>query len=193
MSTMPLFIAMIVIAYLLGSINTAIIVCRIGGYPDPRTEGSGNPGATNVKRVAGTKAAAITLFGDAFKGFLAVCLAWAVGIPAHLIGWVGFAAFIGHLLPIFFKFQGGKGVATAFGVMLALSWQLTGCIALIWLVCQRIFKLVSVSSIVAAVFTPLIATWLKLDVYLAPLCVISLLLILRHHDNIRRLLKGTET
>jgi glycerol-3-phosphate acyltransferase PlsY len=162
------------------------------GYPDPRTHGSKNPGATNVARVAGHKAAVITLVVDAAKGFVPVYLAWYLNVPAQFVGWVGFSAFLGHLFPIFFKFQGGKGVATALGILLALNWQLGLGVLAFWLICKTVFNIVSLSSILAAVAAPLFTYWLKLDDFIGPLCVMSLLLILAHHSNIRRLLDGTE-
>ncbi len=110
-------------AYLLGSVSSAIIVCKLMGLPDPREQGSGNPGATNVLRIGGKKAAAVTLFGDMLKGFLPVLLAWFLQVEMLVLGLVGAAAFAGHLYPIFFKFQGGKGVATLLGVLLGFnSW-----------------------------------------------------------------------
>src|SRR5699024_7250450 len=117
--TMPvaIFLSLIVVAYLLGSISSAILICAVLGYPDPRTQGSSNPGATNVMRIAGRGPAVMTLVADVLKGVIPVLLAKAFGLSFAAMAWVGLFAFIGHLAPIFFNFQGGKGVATAFGVV----------------------------------------------------------------------------
>lgn len=121
---MWLLIAFIILAYLLGSISSAIIICKVMGYPDPRTEGSKNPGATNVLRVANKTAAIMTLLGDALKGFIPVFIAKLMGLEGISLGFIALAAFIGHLFPIFFGFKGGKGVATYLGCLLGLSWLL---------------------------------------------------------------------
>ena len=120
---------MLPVAYLLGSISSAIIVCRLMGLPDPRQQGSGNPGATNVMRIGRKKAAAITLAGDMLKGLIPVVMAKMMGVPVLLLAMVGMAAFLGHLYPVFFGFKGGKGVATSFGVLLGFSWLIGGLVA----------------------------------------------------------------
>ena len=137
---------LIALAYLLGSVSTAIIVCKLMGLPDPRTEGSGNPGATNVLRVGGKKAAAITLFGDTLKGLLPVLIARAFTSDPLILGLVGLAAFLGHLYPVFFGFKGGKGVATMLGVLFGYSWWVGLATAATWLIVAKVFKVSSLSA-----------------------------------------------
>ncbi len=181
-------------AYLLGSISSAILVCRLMGLADPRQQGSGNPGATNVMRIGGKKAAAITLAGDMLKGFVPVLIGQLMGVPAPLLLAVGIAAFLGHLYPVFFSFQGGKGVATAFGVLMGLSGWVGLAVLLTWLLVYKRAKISSLSALVAAVLAPVYVglitgqaeyTWAAL--------FISGLLIWRHKGNIQRLLVGEET
>ncbi len=181
-------------AYLVGSVSSAVIVCRLMGLPDPRGQGSGNPGATNVMRIGGKKAAAITLLGDALKGLLPVLLAQLLGATNALLAAVVFAAFLGHLYPIFFEFKGGKGVATSFGVSLGISWLL-GLTALgTWLTVYKISKISSLSALIAAVLVPIYAWLLLQDLYLTGVfSLISLILLWRHQSNIQRLLAGEET
>lgn len=192
-----------VAAYLLGSLSFAVIVSRSMGLNDPRTYGSKNPGATNVLR-SGSKAAAIaTLFLDGFKGWLAVMLVkWfggAYGLGEGTIAMVGLAAFLGHLFPVFFRFVGGKGVATAFGVLLATSWILGLATGVTWLVIAYAFRYSSLASIVAAVFAPVYyvfgdgLVWAMDKSIVLSTAVMSLLLIWRHTENISRLVKGTES
>ena len=136
-------IILIIIAYLIGSLSSAIIVCKLMGLPDPRGEGSGNPGATNVLRFGGKKAAAITLLGDTLKGLLPVLLAKYLDITILGIALVGLAAFLGHLYPIFFEFKGGKGVATMLGVLFGFSWWIGLATAGTWLFVAKILKISS--------------------------------------------------
>lgn len=185
--------ALIIVAYLLGSISTAIITCKLMGLPDPRTQGSNNPGATNVLRIGGKKAAAVTLFGDFLKGLLPVLIGLALKVEPMVLALIAMAAFLGHLYPIFFGFKGGKGVATALGVILGLSWQVALAALLTWLVMAKLFKISSLSALTAAVLTPLYC-WLltpQLE-YIIMFSVMSLLLIWRHRSNIRKLLSGEE-
>ncbi len=183
-----------VFAYLLGSISTAIIVCRMMSLPDPRTLGSNNPGATNVLRIGGKKAAAFTLLGDFLKGVIPVLIARAFGVDDQALAMVGFGAFLGHLYPLFFEFKGGKGVATAFGVILGLSWQLALIAIGVWLIVAKVFKISSLAALIAAVITPFVG-WLvfsmdhSITLMLAVLCMI---LIWRHRSNIKNLLSGDE-
>jgi acyl phosphate:glycerol-3-phosphate acyltransferase len=181
------------IAYLIGSVSSAIIVCRVMKLPDPREQGSGNPGATNVMRIGGKKAAAITLAGDALKGLIPVLAAKAFGVENMILAGVVFAAFLGHLYPIFFSFKGGKGVATSFGVSLGVSWILGLAVLGTWLSVYKISKISSLSALVAAVLTP-VYTWLIVgDIYLTGIfAVISVVLLWRHQSNIKRLLAGEE-
>ncbi len=186
-------ITLIVFAYLLGSISAAIIVCRLLGLPDPRTEGSNNPGATNVLRLGGKKAAAVTLLGDFLKGLLPVLLGLALGMEERTLALIGLAAFLGHLYPVFFRFQGGKGVATALGVILGLSWPVAIAALLTWLLMAKIFKISSLSALTAAVLTPLYCYLLAPQwEYILLFSLLSLLLIWRHRSNIQRLLSGEE-
>ena len=180
-------------AYLLGSISTAIIICRLMGLPDPRTLGSNNPGATNVLRIGGKKAAALTLLGDFLKGLIPVIIAQLLGAGAELLAMVGFAAFIGHLYPVFFGFRGGKGVATAFGVILGLSWSVALVAIGIWLLVAKVFKISSLAALIAATMTPAAGWYLGMpesQIYM--FVALSLLLIWRHRSNIQKLLGGSE-
>jgi len=208
-------ILFIVAAYLIGSISTAILVCKIMGLPDPRGEGSGNPGATNVLRVGGKKAAAITLFGDMLKGFIPVFIARFfidVGYidyaePVFLISplafaLIGLAAFLGHLYPVFFGFKGGKGVATMLGVLFGIHWGIGLATALTWLIMAKGFKISSLSALVATLLAPLyvfliMVLYLKMHMDLAlPLiistAVMTAILFWRHRSNIQNLLSGKE-
>lgn len=184
---------LIVFAYLAGSLSTAIIVCRLMGLPDPRTQGSGNPGATNVLRVGGKKAAAVTLLGDAAKGFLPVLAAQLLDVPNGILSLTALAAFLGHLYPLFFGFRGGKGVATAFGALGALAWPVALALLGVWLVMAKIFKISSLSALTAAATAPLFMWWLRPErEFILVSAVISVMLIWRHRSNIRNLLKGAE-
>lgn len=191
-------LAAIVVAYLIGSLSFAVIISRAMGLSDPRSYGSGNPGATNVLRSGNKKAAVLTLLFDALKGTVPVLLAsWL----APRFGWgdgtlalVGLAAFLGHLWPVFFRFQGGKGVATAVGVLLALV-PLTGlaCIGL-WLLLAYTTRYSSLAAIIAAVAAPVIQLMVGgVSALIAPIALMSLLLVWRHEGNIRKLLAGTES
>lgn len=188
-----LIIILTITAYLFGSISAAIITCRIMGLPDPRTVGSHNPGATNVKRFAGKKAAAITLFADMLKGFLPVMLALLLDSDELTIVLVAAAVFLGHLYPIFFGFKGGKGVATAFGAILAVSWPVALAMLLTWLLIAYGLKISSLSALVTAVAAPFYFWWLDGSILLMSMgSFISIMLIWRHRTNIQRLLSGEE-
>ena len=190
-------------AYLIGSLSFAVIVSRVMGLNDPRTFGSKNPGATNVLR-SGSKGAAIaTLLLDAAKGWLPVMLVKWLGQPYGLgdgtVAMVGLAAFLGHLYPVFFKFQGGKGVATALGVLLGMSWILGLATAATWVIMAVFFRFSSLASLTAAVFAPVYyllgggVAWFMDKSIMLSLSVMSLFLIYRHAENISRLVKGTES
>ena len=186
-------IALIVLAYLMGSVSAAIITCRLMGLPDPRTEGSKNPGATNVLRIGNKKAAAVTLFGDFLKGLVPVLIGRLFEVEPLVLALIAMAAFLGHIFPIFFGFKGGKGVATALGVILGLAWQVALAALLTWLLVAKVFKISSLSALIAAVLTPFYC-WLlapQLE-YMVMLSVMSLLLIWRHRSNIRNLVSGAE-
>jgi acyl phosphate:glycerol-3-phosphate acyltransferase len=189
-----LTIVFVIAAYLLGSISFAVVTSKAFGIADPRTYGSGNPGATNVLRSGKKAAAALTLLGDAAKGWLAVFLAMQLGLSDVQIALVALAVFLGHLFPIFLNFKGGKGVATALGVLLALSGWLGLAVLATWLFMAGVFRYSSLSALVAAITAPPYAFMLGLpqEWVLASL-VMSLLLIWRHKSNIQNLLSGKES
>jgi len=180
-------------AYLLGSLSSAILVARGMGLPDPRTRGSKNPGATNMLRIGGRKAAAITLLGDALKGLIPMLVAHALGVSPTVMAFTGLAAFLGHLYPLFFGFRGGKGVATALGVQFGLHWAIGLAVALIWLAMAKLVKISSLAALVSMIVAPLIV-WLVThnSALVAMQAVITLLLVWRHRSNIRNLLEGRE-
>lgn len=187
----------IIIAYLIGSLSFAVLVSRAFGLPDPHSYGSGNPGATNVLRTGKRAAALLTLAGDGGKGWAAVFLAhrfagnWDVE-PAGVAG-VAIAVFLGHLFPVFFGFRGGKGVATAAGILLAVNHWLGLATLVSWIVIAAIFRLSSLAAVIAAVFAPIYYVWLfGIDAMSVAVTVMSALLVWRHKDNIRRLLAGQE-
>jgi glycerol-3-phosphate acyltransferase PlsY len=183
----------VVIGYLAGSISTAIIVCRLMGLPDPRSEGSRNPGATNVLRFGGKKAAAITLAGDFVKGVLPVLLGRLAGVEEIGLALTALAAFLGHLYPVFFGFEGGKGVATAFGAILGLSWMVALAALATWLMMAFVVRISSLAALTAAVLAPLFGWWFGLPpAYDAAILAMVLLLVWRHRSNIRNLLAGAE-
>ncbi len=188
MTTILLFI---IIAYLMGSLSSAVITSRLFNLPDPRTQGSGNPGATNVLRLGGKKAAIITLLGDSIKGVIPILIAKGVGLSEWGLGLTSLAAFIGHLYPVFFQFKGGKGVATALGCWLALSWPIGLTLMGIWLIVAMIFRYSSLAAIACAILAPPI--FLPLHPLLSiPILIMSTLLIYRHKKNIRNLLNKKE-
>ena len=186
------------IAYLIGSISFAVIISKLMGLGDPRTYGSKNPGATNVLRSGNKVAAVLTLLLDALKGYLPTALvqyyAFELGFEDTTIAFVGVAAFFGHLFPVFFKFQGGKGVATAAGVLLAYEPMLGGVTLLCWVVVAAVFRYSSLASLVAAVFAPFFTLMFfdRPSVALA-VAVMCLLLIWRHWRNILKLIQGKES
>ena len=186
------------VSYLIGSISFAIVIARVYGMPDPRSHGSGNPGATNMLRTGKKSAAALTLLGDAAKGYAAVWLAqWATavwGLPAIVPYLAALAAVLGHLFPVYFGFKGGKGVATALGVLLALDARLGGLTLATWLIVFAITRISSLSALIAAALAPLYG-WLLIGRgpetgLLALLCG---LVLARHHSNVRKLLSGEES
>jgi glycerol-3-phosphate acyltransferase PlsY len=190
-------------AYIVGSLSFAVIVSRLMGLSDPRTYGSKNPGATNVLRSGSKPAAVVTLLLDAAKGWLPVALiAWygkAWGLEEGTLAMAGLAAFLGHLFPVFFRFQGGKGVATALGVLFGIHWGLGLATALTWLIIAWFFRYSSLASLVSAVFAPVyyvfgdgVAWYLDRSILLA-IGVMAMLLLWRHAQNINRLVKGTES
>ena len=184
----------IVLGYLLGSISTAILTCRLLGLPDPRNQGSGNPGATNVLRIGGKKAAAITLAGDMLKGLIPLLIAKWLGVGPFGLCLVALAAFFGHLYPVFFNFQGGKGVATAFGALLGLSWPVALAALATWGAMVKFSKISSLAALTAAVATPLYL-WLFKVPFLPGFTILLMVVFLvwRHKSNIQRLISGQES
>jgi glycerol-3-phosphate acyltransferase PlsY len=183
--------AFCLLGYLLGSVSTAILVCRALGYPDPRSEGSHNPGATNVLRIAGKPAALLTLAGDVLKGVVPVVLAQLSGIEGALLAWIGFCAFLGHLYPLFFRFEGGKGVATALGVINVLSWPAGLATMVTWLLVFLPFRVSSLAAVASWALAPLYLGYFA-PAYLVPMILVSALLIWRHRQNLRDLAAGRE-
>lgn len=194
LETLTLPIATLIGAYLIGSLSSAIILCKLAGLPDPRSQGSGNPGATNVMRFGGKKLAATVLLLDVVKGILPVVIASMLGLDLVWVTATAFAAFLGHLYPIFFQLKGGKGVATALGGFLALSPLLAGAIFLSWVVVFMISRISSLSAIIAASLAPFYSLWL-IDSLEARwiIFVMATMLLMRHSANIKRLLSGEES
>ena len=183
-----------VFAYLLGSVSSAIVIARLFGLKDPRKVGSGNPGATNILRYGGKKAAALTLLGDVLKGVVPVLAAHALGVEALVLALVMLAAFLGHVFPVFHGFKGGKGVATAFGALIALNLWVGLLLVASWMVVALVTRYSSLSAITVSVLAPLYVWWLtRSPVLIVATAVMTLLLLWRHRGNIRKLIAGTET
>ena len=191
-------ILVVVLAYLLGSLSFAVIVSKAMGMADPRSYGSGNPGATNVLRSGKKKAAILTLLGDALKGLVAVLLAKYFldtgSITEATVAWVALAVLIGHMWPVFFGFKGGKGVATAVGVLFALSWPVALICTVVWLVMAFGLKISSLAALTATVLSPVLA-WVFIDEtsWCWAVLIIAILVLYRHKSNIQNLLSGKET
>jgi glycerol-3-phosphate acyltransferase PlsY len=192
------FLGILLIAYLIGSISFAVVFSKLFGLQDPRTYGSGNPGATNVLRSGNRPAAALTLIFDAAKGWFAVWFVVRHGLSPVLVGCVAIAVFIGHLYPIFLKFKGGKGVATAFGIMLALQPLLALAAMATWIIIAVFFRFSSLAALTCAVFAPFYYFFGGMLIWQAhlpigiALIVIAFFLLFRHKANIHRLIQGTE-
>lgn len=190
-------IALVILCYFIGSLSFAVIVSRACGLPDPRSYGSGNPGATNVMRSGKKMAAVLTLLGDGAKGWVAVFLAQLLapqwGVDALGVAAAALAAFLGHLYPVFFGFKGGKGVATAAGIMLALHVWLGLAVLATWLTVFAISRISSISALVAAVSAPIYAAFFLNQQTVGLLLLLSALLIWRHRSNIRNLIQGKES
>lgn len=191
-------IVIALLAYLIGSVSFAVIVSRVFSLPDPRSYGSGNPGATNVLRSGRKAAAALTLLGDSVKGWLAVFVAQQLAGPGAVemsMAWAAVAVTIGHMYPVFFRFQGGKGVSTALGVMIALNIYLAAGAVATWIIIAFFFRISSLAALVAALFAPFSALLLydARHPYLWSLVVIAILLFWRHKTNIGNLLAGRES
>ncbi len=182
-----------VLAYLIGSVSSAVLVARAFGLPDPRTVGSGNPGATNILREGGRGAAALTLLGDVLKGLLPVAGARLITGDAQVLALVAAAAFLGHLYPVFFQFKGGKGVATGLGVYLGLNPWLALLLAGTWLTVALVSRYSSLAAVVTAALSPLyVSRLLPGTPYLVMSVGLAALLLWRHRNNIRRLISGRE-
>ena len=192
-----LTIVFVVAAYLLGSVSFAVLMSKAFGLPDPRSYGSGNPGATNVLRSGRKAAAVLTLLGDAAKGWLAVFL--AIQFAPHdeqgalLIALAALAVFLGHLFPVFLRFKGGKGVATALGVLVPLAWPVAALAAAVWLLTALLFRYASLAALVAAAIGAALAPVVADPPTALVIVAIAVLVVLRHHANIRRLIAGEES
>jgi glycerol-3-phosphate acyltransferase PlsY len=187
-------ISLLLFAYLLGSLSSAIILSKIMGFTDPRAEGSKNPGATNVLRIAGKKAAFFTLVGDCLKGLIPVLIATAVSEDRFFIALAGFLAFVGHCYPVFFGFSGGKGVATAIAVNVGFNWVAGLAVIAIWLLIARVFRISSLAAIISFAILPFLIYWQETSVNITLVfTIMSLILIWRHKSNIQRLIQGQES
>jgi len=183
---------MVVMAYLVGSISSAILLCKLLSLPDPRSAGSKNPGATNVLRISNKFVAATVLIFDILKGTLPVWGGYFLGLDPVYLGIIAVAACLGHMYPVFFNFDGGKAVATAFGVLLPIGLDLGGLLILTWLLVAKVTRYSSLAAIVTVSMAPLY-TWLLKPIYVYPVLMLSGLIIFRHKENIVRLLQGKET
>ncbi|RUO48658.1 glycerol-3-phosphate 1-O-acyltransferase PlsY [Pseudidiomarina aquimaris] len=186
-----LIVLAIVIAYLFGSISSAVLICKLFGLPDPRQTGSNNPGATNVYRLGGKVPALLTLFFDVLKGMIPVWASYFLGIPPLFLGMIAVAACLGHIFPLYFHFRGGKAVATALGAMFPVAWEMALLLIFTWLVVFKISKLSSLAAIITVSLAPFYAYWIKPQ-YTVPVIMISALIIWRHQSNISRLRHGNE-
>ncbi len=187
-----LTVTMIIVAYFVGSISSAILVCKFTGLPDPRTTGSKNPGATNVLRISNKLTAATVLFLDILKGTVPVWGAYFLKIEPLYLGVIGVAACLGHMYPVFFNFKGGKAVATALGTLLPIGFTLVGLLILTWVVVVKFSRYSSLAAIVTVSIAPLYVYFLK-PLYVYPTLMLSALIVFRHRENIKRLIKGTES
>ncbi len=193
METLFIYLPYLALGYLIGSLPFAVIVSKVFGLADPRSFGSGNPGATNVLRTGNKAAAALTLLGDAAKGWIAMFLAAKVGADGTAVAFTGLAAFLGHLFPVFLRFKGGKGVATAIGVLIGLDGWVALLTALTWLVTAVVTRYSSLAAIIAACVAPTLALSNHgIGAVSIVVGVMCLLLIVRHKANIVRLVAGTE-
>ncbi|EKE83719.1 glycerol-3-phosphate 1-O-acyltransferase PlsY [Idiomarina xiamenensis] len=186
-----LTLLMIIIAYLFGSISSAVLICRVMGLPDPRQSGSQNPGATNVYRIGGRWPAILTLVFDVLKGMLPVWSSYYLGIEPFFLGIIAVAACLGHIFPLYFHFRGGKAVATALGAMFPVAWEMALLLIATWVIVFRISRVSSLAALITVSLAPFYAYWIK-PKYTVPVIMISLLILWRHQANILRLAKGQE-
>ena len=182
---------MILGAYLLGSVSSAVIFCRLAGLPDPREHCSHNPGATNVLRIGGKLSALGVLLCDILKGILPVTLAFYLQLTPSEVGFIALAACLGHIFPLFFQFKGGKGVATAFGAIAPLGYTISALTVGTWLLIFLIGGYSSLSAVITALLVPIYVWWFKPE-FTFPVALVCCLLVYRHHDNIQRLWRGQE-
>lgn len=190
---MLLNISLVILAYLFGSLSAAVIVCKVMQLDDPRRHGSKNPGTTNVLRLHGKKVAAMTLAGDLMKGLIPVVLARLLEAPQLIVALSALAAFCGHIFPIFFRFKGGKGVATLVGVLLGMQWLLGAAFIISWLVIALLFRYSSLAGLLAATLVPIFAIFLQEPAYyIGSIVVMVIILFWRHRSNIRNLIAGKE-
>lgn len=187
-----MLIVFIIGAYLLGAISSAIIVCKLFHLPDPRATGSHNPGATNVLRIGGKSMAALVLVFDVFKGLLPVLLAKHIPSMSGWMIWIGLAAVVGHMFPVFYHWKGGKGVATALGVYFGFSGLLGLYCLLSWLVVFKLCRYSSLASLITVCLAPLYLAYM-FSGYLLPMLILAILIVIKHRQNIVRLFKGTES
>ena len=193
MNLEPIYLIYALAAYLIGSISTAIITCKLMGLKDPRGVGSNNPGATNVLRHGGKKAAIITLLGDMLKGLLPVLVVSYLDPAAEAVAITGLSAFLGHIYPIYYRFKGGKGVATFYGALLGISW-IAGIAALtVWLLIVFAFKMSALSALISAVSSPFIIWYFSGSIILTgAIALMTIMLCWRHRSNISNMLAGKE-
>lgn len=187
-----LFIFMVALAYLLASVSSAVLISKLMGLPDPRTEGSGNPGATNVNRLGGVQAGLYVFIADALKGFVPVLIAKVLGFGGMGLGLIALAAVAGHIFSVFMNFKGGKGVATAVGTIMAISFPLAVIALLTWIAVVAITRYVSLGSIIAILVVLVLSPFVIGLAYFIPLFIISGLILWRHQENIERLRAGAE-
>ena len=185
-------ILLLLLAYLIGSLSFAIIICKLFRLPDPRTQGSGNPGATNVLRISNKKMAALVLLGDGLKGFLPVYIAKTLYFPLFWQAMVALAAVAGHVFPLFFKFKGGKGVATFLGAILAFTWPLGVMLLMVWFLITKIFRFSSLAAIITVICAPFFTLLFYRFFVDIPIILMSVLVLYRHKTNMTRLVAGNE-
>jgi glycerol-3-phosphate acyltransferase PlsY len=182
----------ILLAYLFGSLNFAIIICKLAKLPDPRKEGSHNPGATNVLRLGGKRLAVLVVAGDLLKAVIPVLIARFMHIENMALSIIAMSAVLGHMYPIFFRFEGGKGIATTLGALFALSLYVGLADGITWIIIAYLFRYSSLASLVAMVLAPIFIIIFSNSTYVLPMIVIVIIIVIKHRANIQRLLKGTE-